>query len=484
MEKDFYDRFEELDLLRSKFESLEKGEFGVLYGRRRVGKSELLRRFANRVKSKKIFLTITSQSKAELKRALSIKIEECFEEVVKISEWGDFFNYLVEKTNNEKFLLILDEFQRIDDFSKDFIYSLQECWDSHLRKNKIMIIISGSSMSMMHRLALEEKGPLYGRKTFTIPLKQFRYVDFREMFKNLSEEERIRVFSIFGGTPQYLTFFKESRLELLESVKKMVLDKGGSLYDEPINALKFELTNPERYIAILRAISKGKEELKEIADELELEQNQITPYLRNLSELLDIISSADPLFGKKKMKRYKIKDNFFRFWYKFVYPFQEQIQSGITELPIKKVYKEFDDYCGRIFEDVVMEFFVLMRNKKIKGIEINFSEYGRWWEKGEDIDLVLNNKSSSTFVEIKFQNKKMNSKTFEELKDKSLKTSVKGKINYIIVSKSGFEQELIDRKIPDLLLLDLNELTQIIDEETKREKETQAELSEWFNITN
>ena len=482
MEKEFYDRFEELDLLRSKFEKLDKGEFGVLYGRRRVGKSELLRKFANKAKCKKMFLTITAQSKVELKREFSKKIEECFGEIVKISAWSDFFDYIVEKTKNQKFLLILDEFQRVDYFAKDFIYSLQEYWDSNLRKSRIMLILSGSSMSMMHKLALEEKGSLYGRKTFSIYLKQFRYIDFREMFKDLDEEQKVKTFAVFGGTPQYLSFFKESKSELLESFKNMVLSKGGSLYEEPINALKFELTNPERYISILRAISRGKEELKEIADELELEQSQITSYLRNLIDLLDLVSSADPLFGKKKMKRYKIKDNFFKFWYRFVYPFQEQIQSGIIEPSIKKIYKELDDYCGRMFEEIITEFFLFMRNKKIKGIDIDFNEYGKWWENEEDIDLVLSSKSSCTFIEIKFQNRKVGSKAFEELKDKSLKTSAKGKFKYVLVSKSGFDEELINRGIKDLMLLDLEEITSIMDEENKREKESQAELNEWFNV--
>ena len=123
-----------------------------------------------------------------------------------------------------------------------------------------------------------------------------------------------------------------------------------------------------------------------------------------------------------------------------------------------------------------------MRNKKIKGVDIIFNEYGKWWENDEDIDLVLNNKSSCTFIEIKFQNRKVGSKTFEELKEKSLRTSAKGKFKYIIVSKSGFDEELINRKIQDLILLDLEEITSIIDEESKREKELQTEITEWFNI--
>lgn len=427
-------------------------------------------------------MTITFQSKAELKKALSKKIEENFGEVVKIEEWSDFFDYIIEKTKDQKFLLIFDEFQVIDKFAKDFIRSIQEHWDEQLKRNKIMLIISGSSMSMMHRLALAEKGPLYGRKTFTLPLRQFKYVDFREMFKEYSEEEKVKIFSVFGGTPKYLSDFKDSKLEIVEAIKQLVISERGSLYSEPINALKFELTNPERYISILRAISKGKEELKEIADELELEQSQITPYLRNLSELLDIISPSNPLYGRKKMMRYKIKDNFFKFWYRFVYPFQDQIQAGINEPTIKKIYKEFEEYCGRIFEDIIAEFFLLVRGKKIKGMEIDFTEFGKWWENDEDIDLVLTNKGTSIFVETKFQNRLVNSRIFEELKDKSLKTSAKGKLKYVIVSKSGFEQELVNRKIPNLLLLSLQEMSDIIEEETKRQEEIQAQLKEWFEI--
>lgn len=482
-EKNFYDRFEELDLLKEKFDNLERGEFGVLFGRRRVGKSELLRRFIHKVKCNKIFLTITFQSKSELKKALSQKIEESFKEVVKVSGWGDFFDYIIEKSKEQKFLLIFDEFQVVDKFAKDFILSLQEYWDLHLKKNRIMLIISGSSMSMMHKLALAEKGPLYGRKTFTIPLKQFKYVDFRDMFKEYTEEEKIKIFSIYGGMPKYLADFKQSKLDLMNSIKEIVISERGSLYNEPINALKFELTNPERYISILRAISKGKEELREIANELELDQNQITPYLRNLSELLDIILPSNPLYGKKKMQRYKIKDNFFRFWYRFIYPFQDQIQFNIKEPAIRKIYKEIDDYYGHIFEDVVTEFFLLMRGKKVKGIKIDFVEYGKWWQDGEDIDLVLKDRNWSTFVEAKFQNKKFGSRLFEELKEKSLKTSAKGKFKYAIISKSGFDQELIDRRIPNLLLLTLNDLTEIMDNETKRQKEIQAELKEWFGVS-
>lgn len=481
-EKKFYDRYFELKFLREKYENLRKGEFGIIYGRRRMGKSELLRKFVKKVKTKKMYINVIDSNKKSLMNTLSIKINESYKETLKINEWKDFFDYLVEKTKSESLVLIIDEFQRIYEFSKDFVFHLQEYWDSVLKNRKIMIIVCGSSMSMMHKIALEENGPLYGRKTFEYNLKQFRYLDFREMFKEYSEEDKIKIFSIFGGTPKYLDNFKYSNLPLLEGFFNLVLSANGPLYDEPLNALKFELKNPERFVAILRAISEGKVESKEIADCIGFENFEISPYLKNLSELLDMIEPNDPFFGKKRMKRYKIKDNFFRFWYRFVYPYRAHIEIGNTKFISDKINKEFSDYCGRIFEDIVKEFFIFMNGKTIKNKKIDFEDCGKWWGEGEEIDLVLKTKSGAIFIECKFKEKKIGLDCFEELKKKSLKCSAGGKFSYIIISKSGFEQNLIDKKISELLLLDLEDLTKIMDSETKREVEKQEELIKYFDL--
>ncbi len=173
------------------------------------------------------------------------------------------------------------------------------------------------------------------------------------------------------------------------------------------------------------------------------------------------------------MMRYKIKDNFFRFWYKFVYPFREHIELGITKPIIDRINKEIDSHCCRIFGDIIKKFFIFMNGKNILNKKIEFSECREGWEGEEDIDLVLKSKSKTIFVETKYKEKKVSSRQFEKLKEKSLKTSAKGRFEYIIISKSGFEKELIDREIPNLLLIDLKKLTEIMDEETKRETEIQ-----------
>jgi AAA+ ATPase superfamily predicted ATPase len=467
-----------MNLLKRKFEILEKGEFGVVYGRRRTGKSELLRQFYSKVKNQeKLFLTVTSVNRNDFMQLLSDKIKESFGDIVKINQWADFFDYLLNRPESKKKLLIIDEFQRINNFAKDFFFSLQEYWDSKLRFSKFMILICGSSMSMMHRIALEEHGPLYGRKTFELHLKPFKYIDFREMFKDFSEEEKIKIFAIFGGTPKYLEDFKYSgNKNYFEAYESIVLTPNSALFEEPLNALKFELKNPDRYVSILKSISTGKIESPEIAQNIGVKNNYLSPYLKTLIELLDIIEQNDPLFGKGRNKRYKIKDNFFRFWYKFVYPYREHIEIGNTKFIINKISRDFESYCGRIFEDIVEEFFIFMNGKQVKNKNIDFEKIGKWWENREDIDLVLKCRNEVIFIEVKFKDKEIGFDCYNELVRKSKKTSASGKFSYILVSRKGFKDDLIKNKPNNLMLLSLKDLEKIWDEESGKMSYSQESL--------
>lgn len=124
--KEFYDRYNELDFLKVKYDNLQKAEFGVLYGRRRMGKSELLKKFIRKIKSNKIYVNVIDTSKRDFMNTLSQKIEETFKETVKINEWSNFFEFIAEKAKDEKVLFIIDEFQRLESFAKDFIFALQD----------------------------------------------------------------------------------------------------------------------------------------------------------------------------------------------------------------------------------------------------------------------------------------------------------------------------------------------------------------------
>ena len=120
-EDKFYDRCSELRLLKEKYDGLSKGEFGVLYGRRRLGKSKLLRKFLSKISTKKIYVEVIDANRKDFMRTLSNKIEETYNEIVQINRWSDFFGYIVEKSKSESLVLVIDEFQRLNSFAKDFI---------------------------------------------------------------------------------------------------------------------------------------------------------------------------------------------------------------------------------------------------------------------------------------------------------------------------------------------------------------------------
>lgn len=477
--KTFFDRHNELLLLSERYEKLNAGELCVLFGRRRIGKTELLLRFLEKSDCKKLYLYVNISEKSELMEQFSRDIKEQVNDTLRIRDWKDFFQYLFEESKNKKFIVVIDEFQRFSRLSKDFISMLQSVWDTELKQNKIMIVLLGSSMGMTHDLVFSAKGPLYGRATVKKKINPFRYVDFREMFFNLkSEKEKIEFYSVFGGTPYYLDAAKKENKSLFETITNLVLDEDGRLFDEPTTLLSSELRSFNRHNSILLSIAKGKYELKEIADQLNMEQTQITPHIHHLINLLDIVYREEPIFGKKRRSRYLFKDNFFRFWYRFVFPNKSSIELKNYPSVIDRIRDSFIQYNSKIFEDVIKELLVLYNGKKISGYPLNFEKIGSWWEKGDEIDIICYNKREILVGEVKWKNKLINGlSVFNDMEDKVRKLSFGGRVKYLIVSKSGFEadtREVLEKK--GVICLDLTDVESLFNEITEFEKYRQKTL--------
>ncbi len=483
MKREFYDRFNELGLLKKRYDSLKKGELCVLYGRRRIGKTELVLRFleyANGKKNKNIYLYINNLTKAGLMQQVSEDIKAQTLDNIKISgNWNAFFDYLEEESKDSKLVLVIDEFQRIDSVSGDFITMLQHKWDLKLKNSSIMIILLGSSIGMTKELVFSAKGPLYGRSTLNIRIKPFRYTDFREMFRYLgSEEERIKYYSVFGGTAYYMALAKDKNMPLMDTVSELILKEGSPLYEEPSNLLSSELRTYNRHNSILISIAKGKKEISDI-NEPGLEQTQITPYIEDLFTRLDLIKKAEPLLGKKKKTRYDISDNFFRFWFRFVFPLKSSLELKNEKLVFDKLKEQFDSYVSFIMEDIVRELLGLYNGKKIKDMQLKFEEIGSWWEGEDEIDIIALSKRELFLGEVKYSNRPLNGLSIlNDLERKSAKIEFNGRVKYIIFSKSGFigdtKQELEKRGV---LCLDLSDLERLFNEISSQESESQRKLS-------
>lgn len=464
-EREFYDRKDELNLLRSKYGGLKSGEMIVVYGRRRVGKTELIRQFLKSIPENKFYFYVDLTGKQGILNSLSSSVQEQLKENIKFSEFDDFLKYIESKSEKDKFLLVLDEFQRFLDVAPEFITKLQNYWDSRLKNNKLMVILVGSSIGMIQKITNSKAGALYGRATRT-KISPFKYSDFRLMFKELNEEEKVLTYSVFGGTPYYLEKVKKTEGDIYQKINELVIKKGAELIEEPKNLLEYENVRVHaKYNTILLATSSGKETMKEIEDFTKINSNQMSPYLNRLDNLLDLVGRKDPVLGKEKLGRYGVRDNFFKFWYKFIFPNQTPLNLGNTKFVSDLIKQDLNGYVGRIFEDLVRELLILYNTKEIKGLKLNFENIGSWWDRNSnEIDILAYNLKEKTFLvgEVKWTNKQLDVDIIEELERKSKYINYGGTYKFLFVSKSGFTEKALN-KMQDIgaVYLDLKDIGEL-----------------------
>ena len=464
----FYDRKEELASLQEKYGLIDKygkGTMLAVYGRRRVGKTELIRKFLED-KERTLYFYVDLAEKNVLLDALSKAVQEQLKETIVFGNFNEFFDYIAKKTSDTTFVLAIDEFQRFLDVAPEFITSLQKNWDTTLKNRRIMIIVVGSSIGMMQKITSSRAGALYGRAART-KISPFKYKDMREMFSELAEEEKVIRYAAFGGTPYYLEKTKRYQ-DTYTAINDLILKKDGELSEEPRVLMEYENVRVHaKYNSILQSISEGKEVFKEIQDYTKIESNTLPPYLIKLDQLLDLIERNDPVLGKERLGRYKIKDNFFRFWYKFIARNQTPLILGNTQYVADIIKNELNAYTGRIFEDVIKELLIAYQGQEIQGHKINFETIGGWWDRnGNEIDMAAHNPKEKTLLlgEVKWTNQQMDIDLLDELIRKGKLIGASGRYDYMIVSKSGFTDKCLQRMDEEKVIhLDLKDVGELYD---------------------
>ncbi len=389
-------------------------------------------------------------------------------EGIRFNDWEDFFEYVCKKTENKPFVVVLDEFQRLLDTSPDCITKLQRFWDEKLKNTSAIIFLVGSSIGLMQQIVESRAGPLYGRVTGRIKIAPFRYIDFRELFPQLNEEEKTAVYSVFGGTPHYCVMFQNKQLNLHDAISELVLAKGSELEDEPEHFLEYERVRAHaKYNAILQAIAAGKGTLKELSDTTKISPTTLPAYLLRLEKLLDIVARRNPILGKERLSRYVIRDPFFAFWYRFVLPNRTSLHFGNRQQALDDIKENLNAHTALVFEDVVKKLLILHNGKAIKGVSIRFDYIGSWWDRmTNEIDIIATNQKEKSLLvgEIKWTNEKIDIDVPENLLQKIKYLQFNGTYKVFLVSKSGFTARCLERiKSIDGFTLDLSEMTTLFD---------------------
>ena len=416
MFQQFINRSDELKILEERYKS-NKPEFLVIYGRRRIGKTELVLKF---IKNKPNIYFLAEEkhdreNRNEMQNIMGNFLNDDEFKLIKFENWSSLFKGFLKRTK-KRTIIVIDELPYLIKQNPAVPSEFQKIWDLYLSKSNMILVLIGSSISMMEKI-LGEKSPLYGRRTGQIEIKPVNIFEINKFLPRYKIEDCINVYGSVDCIPLYLKQFRDS-LSFYENVKNIFLNRDKLLYSEAEILLKQEFRETANYFSILKAISFGYTRHSEIVSYTNLDKTIISKYIQNL-EKVRIIKREYPVTEKKEKRknaRYIFTDNYFRFWFRFIYPNKTIIERGEAEQAIKIIKQNYTSYLGSVFEEVVREF--LWRVKPFQ-----FQKIGRWWRKNQEIDLVALNEHTKEIMFFECKWKKLGYqqclKILEELQEKA-----------------------------------------------------------------
>lgn len=461
--KNFVDREQEMETLLNEYER-SGSSLVVLYGRRRVGKTTLISEF---IKDKNALFFLASeesetQNCAAFKEKAADFIDNDLLRNADVKSWDTIFKTIMDAHHDSKPVIVLDEFQYLGKSNSAFPSIFQRIWEEILKNQEVMVILCGSLISMMESQTLAYDSPLYGRRTAQIRLRQIPFAYYHEFFPDKSRKNLIEMYAVTGGVPKYIELFSESR-DIYTAIQKCVLNRSGYLYDEPHFLLQQEVSEVGSYFSIIKAIAAGNSKLSAIASVLEIKATSLTKYLKTLIDL-DILEREVPITEEKpeKSKRglYKIKDNYLRFWFAFVYPNRSFIESGHSRIVMNKIHKGLvTNHIGFVYEDVCRERMWDLNAED--AWPFHFTKLGRYWDNKCEIDITALDPEGRNLIlgECKYWQDAVGLSVLRDLEAKAenvLWEKSKRKVWYVLFGASGFTDELKEYAASrdDLLLLD------------------------------
>lgn len=476
----FIGRKAELQFLEDKYNS-PNGQLIVVYGRRRIGKTETLHQFC-KGKPHIFFSCRECTDKLQLKNFSVRILNEKIPAANYITEFSDWEKALCSIKDlpygSSKKLLVIDEFPYMCKGNTSIPSILQNLWDDILKDENVMIILCGSAMSFIENELLAEKNPLYGRATGIYKFKEMGFYEAIQFFPDYSDRDKVIAYSVLGGIPHYLKQF-DPKLTIDENIKKNILTKGCTLYSEVEFLLRQELRETPLYNSIIEAVALGNTKLNDISIKSLIDDTSKTSvYLKNLIELEIVereFSVDDGIKERAKSNRglYRLTDNFFRFWYAFVFANYSELEDGdvdgVYEYVISPALNEF---AALVFEDICREY--VREMQKAGMLPFRYAKIGRWWGKTTvrrkdalevqetEIDLLAVSKNADNYLlgECKFKNKPFRYSEFLDTAAKLSQQKDKADFYYFLFSESGFDESILQEAESNdrLCLFDLEDI--------------------------
>ncbi|MGE5342195.1 MAG: ATP-binding protein [Candidatus Omnitrophota bacterium] len=406
----FINRHNELELLESEW-NRSGGRFIVVHGRRRIGKTRLIKEFTKN-KTGIFYVAADSNSKIQLdefKVAVANYYNDNLLRNLDISSWKMMFEYMERIIDTkERIYIWIDEFSYLIKNDKTVVGSLQVFIDHFVReKSNLFLIISGSLFGMMSEKVLSSSSPLYGRRNRDIFLSALSFKHSLEFLPQTPFEEALKIFLFIGGIPEYLQT-AEVYHKGLTFLEKEFLGRNGYFYREPYFLLSQEFKEIKTYFSILNAIAYGNIKPSEIASFVGLNAREIYPYLELLINY-GFIKREMPGLGTDKKGIYLIEDAFFDTWFNFVYRNKNQLEQESFSPEVDQL----NLFLGKRFEKFIRDNLIFFFR--------DFKDARRWWYRDIEIDIISKNieKKELLIGECKWKTGVQAKALLKELKEKA-----------------------------------------------------------------
>ena len=397
----FFDRKEEIAELRRIRESAsESSRFTVLTGRRRVGKTELITEaFSD---SPFIYFYVSRKTLPDLCEDFRLIAEKVLGRSIPggIRRFSEIFRFILEESASRPTTLVIDEFQDFTYVDESVFSEMARDWDQLHRRARINLVVSGSINRLMTRILENREAPLYGRNTGKIKLEPFGIPVLKEVLAyynpKWTNEDLLALWTFTGGVARYVSILMDAKAYTRKAMIAEIVRENSSFFEEGKLVLVEEFGKDHgTYFSILSAIASGKTSRDRIEA---VTGSAVGGFLTRLEREYEFIAKVQPLFEQSARKNilYKIDDNFYRFWFRFIFKYNYLLEVRMYRELREIVERDYDVYSGIALEGYFRRKFIGERK---------YSRIGGWWDrKGEnEIDLVCENEFKGTldFYEVK-----------------------------------------------------------------------------------
>ena len=414
----FYNREKELELL-GRIDALSEtnAQMTVLTGRRRIGKTSLLRHFMADRPAVYLFLAKKSEALICAELADAIRLSLGVELYGEFRQFKEIFRFLLDLSKKQHFTLILDEFQEFTSINPAVYSEMQNLWDAAKAESKINLILCGSVYSLMNKIFENSKEPLFGRATNRIHLKPFTINTLKEIlaenYPDFTKDDLLAFYLFTGGVAKYVELFVSRKAFTLNDILNEIFSENSILLDEGKNILIEEFGKEySTYFSILTLIASSKTSRSEMESVLEM---SVGGYLERLDADFGLIRKIRPVLAKPggRNMKYAIHDNFLNFWFRFIYKYRSAIEIENFDYVRSIIERDYATYSGLILEKYFVEKLIISQQ---------YSSVGTYWEKANqnEIDIIAINEveKKALFAEVK---RKADNINLKALKEKSLK---------------------------------------------------------------